>query len=207
IKRELVLGELSTAQRAMFPVAGALGGMIVPAGIYLAFHAGEATAQGWGVPMATDIAFAVAALSLLGKRVPPGLRIFLLALAIADDLGAVAVIAIFYTAELHLDSLALAGMGCLACLLLNKAGFRSFTLYFIVGIFVWYETHHSGVHATVAGVLLGFLTPTASDEDHDKESLADVARSAVEDLRNFILGRLDDDLGGHHRHQVIRQLE
>lgn len=207
IKRELVLGQLSSRQRAMLPVAGALGGMIVPAGIYLWMHAGQSTASGWGVPMATDIAFAVAALSLLGKRVPSGLRVFLLALAIADDLGAVAVIAIFYTAELHLAALGWAGIGCLLCLILNKAGFRSFFLYAVIGAFVWFETHHSGVHATVAGVLLGFLTPTGKDDHGDQETLANVARQSVEDLRNFILGKEESDLGGHHRHHAIRRLE
>ncbi len=207
IKRELVLGQLSSRQKAMLPVAGALGGMVVPAGIYLAFHLGQPTESGWGVPMATDIAFAVAALSLLGSRVPPGLRVFLLALAIADDLGAVAVIALFYTAELHLGSLGWAAVGCIVCFGLNKAGFRSFALYVLVGAFIWFETHHSGIHATVAGVLLGFLTPTASDGDDDKETLADVSRKAAEDLRHSLRRRDDPDPGGHHRNEAIRTLE
>jgi NhaA family Na+:H+ antiporter len=207
IKRELVLGQLSSRQKAMLPIAGALGGMIVPAGIYLIFHQGQPTESGWGVPMATDIAFALAALSLLGSRVPSGLRVFLLALAIADDLGAVTVIALFYTAELHLASLGWALSGCALCFALNKAGFRSFALYALVGAFIWLETHHSGIHATVAGVLLGFLTPTASDSDDDKETLADISRKAAEDLRNFLTRRDDPDPGGHHRNRAIRTLE
>ncbi len=211
IKRELVLGELSSLRRATLPVAGALGGMIIPAGIYYSMHAGLETVRGWGVPMATDIAFAVAALSLLGKRVPSGLRIFLLALAIADDLGAVAVIAVFYTAELHLDALAWAGVGCAACLALNLMGVRSLAVYAIVGLFIWYETHHSGVHATVAGVMLGFLTPTRADFDNRRETLVDVARHALEELHEALVGRGQDgplhDPGGHQRHLVARKLE
>lgn len=207
IKRELVLGELSTRARAMLPVAGALGGMVVPALIYTYFHVGEETIRGWGVPMATDIAFAVAALSLLGSRVPSGLRVFLLALAIADDLGAVAVIAIFYTAELNLNALAYAGAGLFLCLLLNKAGVRSLFVYLVVGCFVWFETHHSGVHATVAGVLLGFLTPT-NREHENNETLIDAGRHAIEQLRIFLsIGSEPKDLSGHGRHQMLQRLE
>ena len=175
IKRELVEGDLSTRARAMLPVLGGLGGMVVPAGIYALFHAGEPTLRGWGVPMATDIAFAIAALSLMGSRVPPGLRIFLLALAIADDLGAVAVIAIFYTAEISLSSLGLAVAGLVFCYAMNLAGVRAILVYWVIGGFVWYEMHHSGVHATIAGVLLGFLTPT-SVPSGGHESLVDRAR-------------------------------
>ena len=208
IKRELVQGELSTRARAMLPIFGALGGMLVPAAIYAAFHWGQPTIRGWAIPMATDIAFAVAALSVLGSRVPPGLRIFLLALAIADDLGAVAVIAIFYTAELHLSSLGLAGLGLVFCALLNWAGVRSFTVYLIVGFFVWFETHHSGVHATIAGVLLGFLTPTTVERDDD-ESLIDRGRHTLERLRDILIHEKPDheiDRGGHQRHHALRQL-
>ena len=129
IKREMVSGELSSREKAMLPVLGAVGGMVVPAGIYLMFHLGGPAERGWGVPMATDIAFAIAALSVFGRRVPPGLRIFLLALSIADDLGAVAVIAVFYTAELHLDALALAGAGLALCVLLNVIGVRAIAVY------------------------------------------------------------------------------
>jgi NhaA family Na+:H+ antiporter len=159
IKHELVHGELSTRERAMLPIAGALGGMIVPAGIYLLFHAGGAAASGWGIPMATDIAFAVAALTVLGSRVPSGLKVFLLALAIVDDLGAVSVIAVFYSHGLSLETLGAAVAGLLLTYALNLAGVRSYGVYWIVGIAVWGATLASGIHATVAGVLLGFMTP------------------------------------------------
>ncbi len=204
IKREMVYGELSTRARAMLPILGALGGMVVPAGIYTLFHYGGPAAHGWGIPMATDIAFAVAALSVLGRRVPPGLRIFLLALAIVDDLGAVAVIAVFYTAEIHLSALALAAGGLAACVLLSWAGVRSFVVYVLVGTFVWYETHHSGVHATVAGVMLGFLTPTRVALP-DRDSLLDRGRGALEHLRELLMGS-GDDHGGHQRIDALRQL-
>ena len=209
IKREMVEGELSTRTRAMLPILGALGGMVVPAGIYTWLQYGGPAANGWGVPMATDIAFAVAALSVLGPRVPASLRIFLLALAIADDLGAIAVIAIFYTAEIHLSALGLAAGGMVFCFLMNKAGVRSFLPYIVVGFFVWYETHHSGVHATIAGVLLGFLTPCdVGDEDH--ESLVDRGRHALEHLREVLIGVHETpdavDQGGHQRHHAGREL-
>jgi NhaA family Na+:H+ antiporter len=209
IKREVVLGELSTLRRALLPVIAALGGMIVPAAIYATLHWGEPTLRGWGVPMATDIAFAVAALSLLGSRVPHGLRVFLLALAIADDLGAVSVIAIFYTEEIHLGALGMAGVGLAAVWLFNLAGVRSFLVFAALAVFVWYETHHSGVHATVAGVLLGFLAPTTRDLVA-KETLLDQGREALERLRGILLGDGDDDqvdLGGHDRHRVLVTLQ
>jgi NhaA family Na+:H+ antiporter len=159
IKHELVHGELSTRERAMLPIAGALGGMIVPAGIYLLFHAGGVAASGWGIPMATDIAFAVAALTVLGSRVPSGLKVFLLALAIVDDLGAVSVIAVFYSHGLSMVMLGAAVAGLVLTYALNLAGVRSYGVYWIVGIAVWGATLASGIHATVAGVLLGFMTP------------------------------------------------
>ena len=161
IKHEVVHGELSSRERAMLPVFGALGGMVVPAGIYASLHAGGPAASGWGVPMATDIAFAVAALAIFGPRVPSGLKVFLLALAIVDDLGAVLVIAVFYTHGLSATALAAAGCGLGLAVALRRAGFRSYGLYWAVGIGVWFATLQSGVHATVAGVLLGFLTPTS----------------------------------------------
>jgi NhaA family Na+:H+ antiporter len=208
IKRELLAGELSSLRRALFPVAGALGGMALPAAIYAVFHLGEPTIRGFGIPMATDIAFAVGALALLGSRVPSGLRVFLLALAIADDLGAVTVIALFYTESIHLDALGLAAAGLVVCWLLNAAGVRSLLVYLVVGAFVWFETHHSGVHATMAGVALGFLTPAGRDaEDHD--SLVERGREAIERLGRVLRGEGDshgDDLHGHARHEALREL-
>jgi NhaA family Na+:H+ antiporter len=164
IKRELVLGELSSPRRAALPVFGALGGMVAPAGIYASIHWGGPALHGWGIPMATDIAFAVAALGTFGARVPPGLKIFLLALAIADDIGAVAVIALFYTAELAPLGLVVACAGLVACVLLARVGVRSYGVYLLVGALVWYATLQSGVHATIGGVLLGLLTPARPDE-------------------------------------------
>ncbi len=208
IKREMVHGELSTRDKAMLPLFGALGGMVVPASIYLMFHLGGPAERGWGIPMATDIAFAVAALSVFGRRVPPGLRIFLLALAIVDDLGAVAVIALVYTAELHLDALAWAGAGLLLCALLNWIGVRAILVYAVIGLFVWYETHHSGVHATIAGVALGLLTPTAIERD-DEETLYQRARGGLERLRELLTGEEREDVldhSGHERHRVFRLL-
>jgi Na+:H+ antiporter, NhaA family len=159
IKRELTIGELASRQRAMLPVFGALGGMVAPALIYLALQPGGPAAAGWGIPMATDIAFAVAALAVLGPRVPPGLKVFLLALAIVDDLGAVTVIAVFYTDEMSLGALFAAAAGLGLVYALRVAGVRAYGPYFVVGAGVWLATLGSGIHATVAGVMLGLLTP------------------------------------------------
>lgn len=159
IKRELVLGELSSPSRAALPVFGALGGMVVPAGIYAALHWGGPALSGWGIPMATDIAFAVAALGIFGARVPSGLKVFLLALAIADDIGAVVVIALFYAAGIAPQWLAAAAVGLALCVFLPRFGVRSYGVYVLVGACVWYATLQSGVHATIGGVLLGLLTP------------------------------------------------
>lgn len=203
IKRELVMGELSSRQRAMFPVLGALGGMVAPATIYALFHSGGPALSGWGIPMATDIAFAVAALSVLGSRVPPGLKVFLLALAIADDLGAVAVIAIFYTGDLSYQAMGWAVFFFALCYALNRAGVKAIPVYIAVGAFAWLATHASGVHATVAGVILGFLTPTVSDVP--PRGLLDRAFGALQGLYDFV-ERDHDDHGGHHRHRLIRHL-
>jgi NhaA family Na+:H+ antiporter len=207
IKREVLAGELSSVRRALFPVAGALGGMLAPAALYAAFHLGEPTLRGFGIPMATDIAFAVGTLALLGSRVPASLRVFLLALAIADDLGAVTVIALFYTETIHLDALGWAAAGLAVCYGLNRVGVRSLLVYLAVGAFVWYETHHSGVHATMAGVALGFLTPAGRDAD-DHDSLVERGRDAVERLGRVLRGEGDHgaDPHGHARHEALREL-
>ena len=160
IKREIVEGELSSPKKAAMPIFAALGGMVVPAGIYFLFNASTATSSGWGIPMATDIAFALGVLSLLGKRLPTSLKIFLAALAIVDDLGAILVIAIFYTKELHWDQLLYSG-GILAVLvILNRLKVKKLVFYIIPGIFLWYFIHHSGIHATIAGVLMALTIPT-----------------------------------------------
>lgn len=162
IKRELLVGELSTLKKASLPIAAALGGMIFPALIYTVFNFGAEGAPGWGIPMATDIAFVVGILALLGKRVPLALKIFILALAIVDDIGAVLVIAIFYTAEISLTSLLIAAGLIILLAVMNKAGIRNLLVYTLVGIALWLAFLKSGVHATVAGVLLAFTIPASS---------------------------------------------
>jgi NhaA family Na+:H+ antiporter len=165
IKREVLEGELASVRQAALPIAGALGGMVLPALLYSVFNHGTATAGGWGIPMATDIAFALAVLQLLGSRVPLGLKVFLTALAIVDDLGAVVVIAGFYTAELHLNFLYWA-LGTWALLLaLNALGFRGLWLYLVLGVVLWYFTLESGIHATIAGVLLALAIPSRIGHD------------------------------------------
>ena len=160
IKREVLIGELSDIKAAILPVLCAVGGMILPALIYLGFNYGETGAGGWGVPMATDIAFAISALVLLGKRVPPALVTFLVALAIVDDLGAVIVIAVFYTKTINMTALLLAGVMMFIMIAFNRFGIRKMLPYFIVGIFMWFFMLESGVHATIAGVLAAFAIPS-----------------------------------------------
>lgn len=160
IKRELIEGELSTFKKAALPVFAAIGGMLVPAGIYALLNQTGEAASGWGIPMATDIAFAIAILSILGNRVPLSLKVFLTALAIVDDLGAILVIAIFYSAELHFNYLFYA-LGVFALLVVfNLLGVKKLVFYLIPGVFIWYFIHHSGIHATIAGVLTAFTLPT-----------------------------------------------
>ncbi len=162
IKRELVSGELREWQKASLPVFAALGGMVVPAGIYMALRTGHPDFRGWGVPMATDIAFVVGVMALLGKRIPFGLKIMLLSLAIADDIGAVVVIAVFYTADLNMTMLGLAGLGLLTTYGLNRLGVRTVPVYIALGTGIWLACYHSGIHPTVAGVILGLLTPASA---------------------------------------------
>lgn len=159
IKRQVLVGELSSLKDAALPISAALGGMIVPALIYTAFNAGTPAAAGWGIPMATDIAFAVGILVLLAGRVPKSLIIFLTALAIADDLGAVLVIAIFYTANLDPRSLAAAAALLLVLVLFNRGGIRHPLPYAVAGVLLWGVVHASGVHSTLAGILLAFTIP------------------------------------------------
>jgi NhaA family Na+:H+ antiporter len=166
IKREIYAGELSSPKKAALPALGALGGMIIPAAIYITFisaSGNENAMNGWGIPMATDIAFSLGIISLLGKRVPLALKIFLAAFAIVDDLGAIFVIAIFYTSDLNVMWL-LIGLSVIALLfLLNRLKFRIIPFYHIAGIVVWYCFHESGIHATIAGVLLAFTIPISRE--------------------------------------------
>ncbi|MCU0563542.1 MAG: Na+/H+ antiporter NhaA [Desulfobacterales bacterium] len=159
VKREIAVGELRELRLAALPIAAALGGMVVPAGIYLLLQGGGPAARGWGIPMATDIAFVVGCLALMGPRIPRGLRVLLLSLAIADDLGAILVIAIGYTAQVHLLPLACAAAGVALILLLSRLGVRSLIVFVPVGTAIWLGVHESGVHATIAGVALGLITP------------------------------------------------
>lgn len=161
IKRQIVLGDLSDPKAAVLPVMAALGGMAFPALIYVLINvgAGEDAVRGWGIPMATDIAFAVGVLALFGSRIPTGARVFLLTLAIADDIGAITIIAIFYAEELDLVYLALAIAAVSIGGVATRVGIRSLAFYVPLGIAIWFFTLESGVHATLAGVALGFLTP------------------------------------------------
>lgn len=164
IKRELLDGELSSRKQAMLPVAAAIGGMLVPAVIFLMLNAGGAGSRGWGIPMATDIALAIGVLTLLGKRIPLGLKVFLTALAIIDDIGAVIIIALFYTGTISWTSLA-AGLALFVLmLLLNRLGVRAISIYLFVGLGIWVAFLNSGVHATIAGVLLALAIPSRSVE-------------------------------------------
>lgn len=160
LKREFQIGELSSIKKAALPLVSAAGGMLIPALIYLIFNYNEKTINGFGIPMATDIAFALGILSLLGNRVPLSLKIFLTALAVIDDLGAIMVIALFYTKTIIWLNL-LASVGLFGLLLLfNKLKIKSLIVYIPVGIVMWYFMHHSGIHATITGVLLAFAIPT-----------------------------------------------
>ncbi|HJR45821.1 MAG TPA: Na+/H+ antiporter NhaA [Actinomycetota bacterium] len=175
IKRELVVGELNDARKAMLPAIAALGGMAGPALLYLAFNAGEPGGPGWGIPMATDIAFAVGVLAVLGSRIPSGLKVFLLSLAIVDDIGAIVVIALFYAGGLEPGWL-LAAVALLAFVVcLRRVRVHWVPVYALLGAAVWFTTFQSGVHATIAGVALGLLAPA---RPADPRGFADVLATA-----------------------------
>ncbi len=182
IKKEIVAGELKSPRQAALPVAAALGGMLVPALIYFGFNPSGADAQGWGIPMATDIAFALGILTLFGKRVPLSLKVFLLAIAIVDDLGAILVIAFFYTSEINGYGLgiAIATLGLMA--LIKAAGVRSYLMYIVLGIIAWGAVLVSGIHATIAGVAIGLLTPL----HYPTETGSETTYSPLDDLVHFL---------------------
>lgn len=180
IKREFLVSELSGAQKAALPIIAALGGMVVPALLYALLNGNGAASHGWGIPMATDIAFALGALGLLGKRVPFSLKVFLTALAIADDLGAVLVIAVFYTSDLHLVMLGYAAVFFLIALLGNLLDIRSVMFYLIIGILLWFCILNSGIHATIAGVLLAIAVPARQRINAD--DFADRARAYIDEF-------------------------
>lgn len=171
LKREIYQGELSDIKKASLPIFGALGGMLVPAGLFFLFNFGRDTQSGSGIPMATDIAFAIGILSLLGNRVPASLKIFLTALAVIDDLGAIVVIAVFYTSSLAFTYLFFAAGIFGLLLLLNRWKVRSLIPYLIGGIIMWYCMLHSGVHATITGVLLAFALPFGDGAEKSPSSV------------------------------------
>ncbi|GAB3490648.1 Na+/H+ antiporter NhaA [Spirosoma knui] len=184
IKRELVEGELSSFKKAALPILAALGGFIAPALFYFLLNQRVATAAGWGIPMATDIAFALAIITLLGKRVPASLKVFMAALAIVDDLCAIIVIALFYSTELHTMYLAFAGGIFVLLVIFNRMGIKHLAFYLVPGVIMWYFVHHSGIHATIAGVLTALTLPTTPD---DTESPLEKLEHALLKPVNFFI--------------------
>ncbi len=180
IKRELLTGELSSPRQAALPAAAALGGMVVPAIIYTLFNAGGSAGGGWGIPMATDIAFALGVLALLGKGVPLSLKIFLAALAIVDDLGAVLVIALFFTAEIVWPALIVTGVIIVLLVAVNRLGVRNPLVYILLGTFLWLAILKSGIHATIAGVILAMTIPSTA-----RLSRKEVAARSIELISDF----------------------
>lgn len=172
IKREIVAGNLSSFRAASLPAIAAVGGMAVPALIYWGFNAGDAEAmRGWAIPAATDIAFALGVLALLGRRVPIALKVFLLAVAIIDDLGAIVIIALFYTADLSGTAFAISGVMIVAMFALNRLGVRAITPYLLLGVILWVAVLKSGVHATLAGVVVAFCIPMSEKEGEHEPPL------------------------------------
>jgi len=201
IRRELHDGELSTRRRAMLPLVAALGGMVVPALVYLSIADGPSTRSGWGVPMATDIAFALGVFALLGKRVPPSLRLLLLTLAVVDDLGAIIVIALFYSSGIAFGGLGVAAVGVGGIFLLRWLGVRRHLAYIAPALVVWVGIYAAGIHPTIAGVIVGLLTPVRAwlgtkgarvDVDHEFRHLA-------------ALG--DEQSASHERAEALRRID
>ncbi len=201
IRREIHQGELSEWRRAALPFAGAIGGMVVPAMVYLlVVRRAPELRPGWGVPMATDIAFALGVLTLLGKRVPPALRVLLLSLAVIDDLGAIAVIALFYSKGIHASGLAVAALGLFALLSLRFMGVRRKLAYVVPALVLWGGTHAAGIHPTVAGVIVGMLTPVRAwlGTEGAREGL-------IEDVT--LLSRSGEDLTTKELASVLRHVD
>lgn len=181
IKREMLVGGLSEPKKAALPVAAAIGGMIVPAAIYFIFNGTGDSSSGWGIPMATDIAFSLAILSTLGKRVPFGIRLFLTAFAIADDLGAILVIALFYTPTIHISYLGAALVICAGLFILNRFWVRNTLVYIIMGVILWFMVAHSGLHATITGVVLAMFIPAKSR--YNTDLFLEMVRERLEQIR------------------------
>ncbi len=192
-KRELLHGELAGFRKAALPVSAAIGGLVLPALIFTVFNAGGDGARGWGIPMATDIAFAVAVLALLGKRAPFPLKVFLLALAVADDLGAIAVIAVFYSDGISVEALMYAGLVLAVILVVRQFDVRRLDIYTLLGVLFWVAVLESGIHATIAGVVLAFLTPSRPRQDVEK------FRSEADRF----LGAFDRNRGDSDAEQVV----
>lgn len=198
IKREILVGELSSFKQAAFPLISALGGTLVPALVYMSINLGKPGARGWGIPMATDIAFALGILVFLGDRVPLSLKVFVTALAIVDDVLAVLVIAIFYSSHIHLFSLVAAGAGVAVSIAANLLGVRRPLIYALVGVCIWFAVLKSGLHATVAGVILAFTIPAQASLDRNRFLVE--GRSLLE---RFAAARPGSD----EEHAVISRLE
>ncbi|MDX1379035.1 MAG: Na+/H+ antiporter NhaA [Anaerolineales bacterium] len=180
IKREVLVGELASRRKAILPIVAAIGGMVVPAALFIFFNRGGPAQSGWGIPMATDIAFAIGILSLLGNRVPLSLKVFITAVAIVDDLGAVLVIALFYTSEIDMGFLLFGGIIYLLLIIMSRLHVRSPILYGVLGLFLWVAFLKSGVHATIAGVLLAVIIPVRT-----RINTEEFLERAVQSLEKF----------------------
>ncbi len=204
IKRELLVGELSSMKKAALPVIAALGGMIVPASMYAAFNAGGRGAAGWGIPMATDIAFALGVVALMGSRVPFVLKVFLTALAIADDLGAVLVIALFYTSSINLSMLGAAAVLTIVAFIGNSLGIRGIWFYLVIGVLLWWCVMQSGIHATIAGVVLAMAVPAK-----ERINAEEFVHEAEDLVRNFAYETREKTsvLANQAAQSAVKQLE
>ena len=203
LKREFMEGELSTFSKALLPMTAALGGMLVPAGIYFLINRGTGASHGWGIPMATDIAFALALLSMAGKHIPGSIKVFLSALAVADDLGAVLVIAFFYTGQVNFVALGVAGIFLVVLITGSAMGIRSSAFYLILGIAVWIGFLLSGVHATLAGVLVAFTIPARTRID--EQVYSDSLRKLTDDFDREIPS--NSTLTTPDQHRTIQQVK
>ena len=186
IKREMLVGELASPRKAALPIAAAIGGMVVPALFYAAINGGSTGARGWGIPMATDIAFALGIAALMGPRVPVALKVFLAAVAIVDDIGAVLVIAVFYTASIAWVSIGVVAALVIVLVVMNRAGVRHAAPYLLVGIVLWLAVLSSGIHATIAGVLLAFTIP-ANGRDGESPLLERLEQALANPIAFFVV--------------------
>lgn len=196
IKREILVGELASVRGAALPIIGAIGGMVAPALIFWSITRGTNAANGWGIPMATDIAFALGVATLLGSYVSPGLKVFLAALAIVDDIGAVLVIALFYTAKINMMALAAAGALLLVLTLFNKLNVQRAWPYMLVGVLLWLAVLNSGLHATIAGVLLAFTIPASISPGNSKAIRIETEALQNNTVAEPLLARLEHALHG-----------